>query len=375
MISRYTFYCAQSFRDSNNFDKAIEWYKKYLDVGLWTQEKYFACLMLGKFYKQRNDFTNTIKYYMKTAEFDVERVEGLVYACEELINNGFETVVKYIYHQNKNYKKEVSGNKLFVVKEMYNNNLEFFYVIAVIKCIIGNKTSLITDSNYKAELRDAYKCFKTIITDPKTTNHKIFEPLLNIIEPFNELIKDDSESLELFYKLQELLIQIKVNQNIYKSLSVLLESNIQNLVKIKPLRLVQTNAKNGIVLVLYSSKFDLLCKTINSIHNTWSDLSKVNYYYCICNNYSKKDKQNVQKLYSHIDFEFIEDQLYLPHMKYKLESLKPKQFIHVTDDYIFHNKLDYVSVGLEGLKQLINKGVKQVCFNKCYAENFDEENV
>jgi glycosyltransferase involved in cell wall biosynthesis len=39
LYKRYAFYCANSYFDSNNVEKAIEWYKRTLDLPTWEQEK------------------------------------------------------------------------------------------------------------------------------------------------------------------------------------------------------------------------------------------------------------------------------------------------------------------------------------------------
>ena len=67
---RYAFYCAQSYKDCGEkyMNESIEWYKKCLDLGNWAQEKYYACLMIGNFYKIKNDIPNTMN---RVATMDV----------------------------------------------------------------------------------------------------------------------------------------------------------------------------------------------------------------------------------------------------------------------------------------------------------------
>ena len=52
----------------------------------------------------------------------------------------------------------------------------------------------------------------------------------------------------------------------------------------------------------------------------------------------------------------------------KLNELKPKYWIHMEDDFLFHRKLDYITKGIEGLKSLSNQNVKQILFNINYSE-------
>jgi glycosyltransferase involved in cell wall biosynthesis len=44
---RYMFYLAQSYRDTSQFDKAIEWYQKCSDTSTWDEEKFFSAYMVG----------------------------------------------------------------------------------------------------------------------------------------------------------------------------------------------------------------------------------------------------------------------------------------------------------------------------------------
>ena len=44
---RYMFYLAQSYRDTGNHDKAIEWYTKRVEFGGWAEEQWFAQYMIG----------------------------------------------------------------------------------------------------------------------------------------------------------------------------------------------------------------------------------------------------------------------------------------------------------------------------------------
>lgn len=44
---RYHFYLAQSYKDLRQWDKAVEWYQKRVDLGGWPEEVYYAMLQVG----------------------------------------------------------------------------------------------------------------------------------------------------------------------------------------------------------------------------------------------------------------------------------------------------------------------------------------
>ncbi|MBV8399509.1 MAG: hypothetical protein JOZ17_12325, partial [Acetobacteraceae bacterium] len=47
LVSRYTFYLAQSYRDCGEKEKALENYLKRADLGYWDQEIYISLLEAG----------------------------------------------------------------------------------------------------------------------------------------------------------------------------------------------------------------------------------------------------------------------------------------------------------------------------------------
>jgi tetratricopeptide (TPR) repeat protein len=88
LACRYAFYCAQSYKDANMIDDSIEWYKKCLELNNWDQEKYYSALMLGDLYQRKDDMMESTKYWLETAKYDPERIEGIVNACDYYRNCG-----------------------------------------------------------------------------------------------------------------------------------------------------------------------------------------------------------------------------------------------------------------------------------------------
>ena len=52
----------------------------------------------------------------------------------------------------------------------------------------------------------------------------------------------------------------------------------------------------------------------------------------------------------------------------KLNELKPQYWIHMEDDFLFHQKMNYIETAIRGLNELHNQNVKQILFNRNYAE-------
>ena len=75
LISRYTYYTGQSYKDAERMDRAIEFFKKATQLSGWTEEKYMSCMYLGNHYFSNNDIVDALYWYMKAPEFSPHRVE------------------------------------------------------------------------------------------------------------------------------------------------------------------------------------------------------------------------------------------------------------------------------------------------------------
>jgi glycosyltransferase involved in cell wall biosynthesis len=126
--ARYAFYCAQSYKDYQQVNSAIEWYKKVVDSkDNWAQERYYACLQLGKLYQGKSgadDIMNALQYYIKARSFDNDRIEGHAFATTLLRNYGLHTFVVALAKEVLGYNRP-STDKLFVFVEQYNDVIEF----------------------------------------------------------------------------------------------------------------------------------------------------------------------------------------------------------------------------------------------------------
>jgi hypothetical protein len=144
LANRYAFYCAQSYKDAGPkyIDEAIEWYKKVaLELPNWSQEKYYSSLILGELYMRKKDGENAAKFWLKTIEYDPERIEGVVNAMEYYRESGQNLLVNLLYHRFKNYKKSfgLNSNKLFIDMKKYADLLE--YNNSICAYYVGDKES------------------------------------------------------------------------------------------------------------------------------------------------------------------------------------------------------------------------------------------
>lgn len=78
LISRYTFYLAQSYRDSLEKEKAIYWYNKRSKLKFWNQEIYISLYQVAKL-KEELEYPedDIVQSYLRAHEICPERIEAL----------------------------------------------------------------------------------------------------------------------------------------------------------------------------------------------------------------------------------------------------------------------------------------------------------
>ncbi len=89
MISRYTFYLAQSHRDCGEKEKAIYWYNERAKQGFWNQEVYISLYQVAKL-KESLEYPgdDVVQSYMRAHEICPERIEALHGAMNYCRRNG-----------------------------------------------------------------------------------------------------------------------------------------------------------------------------------------------------------------------------------------------------------------------------------------------
>ena len=371
MSCRYAFYCAQSYRDSgiNYIDDSIEWYKKCLKDN-WTQEKFYSCIMIGNFYYQKNDIKNAYKYWLQSIQYDEERIEGIIIACQHMQESDQHLLVNILYHKYKDYKKNLQ-NKLFLLDYLYNNHFEYSNSISA--CYVNDHKS-------------GYECCKKIIIN-RLLDYVYLKTTLNNLFIYKEQIEDDNtDTFLLFSKVNELFNDMSkhndfLNSNHIELWDLLFNKNKKNITKFKKF-VFKNNTKNPKIILTFTTckRFDLFKQTINSILNTWLDIDKIDYWFCVDDNSSQEDREKMTKLYSWIEY-YMKDPEEKGHMKSmniiwdKLNRLKPKYWIHMEDDFLFFEKMNYVEDSIKGLKMFENSdNVKQILFNNNYGETISGYN-
>ena len=134
--NRYSFYCANSYKDARNTEKAIEWYIKTINLSGWDQEKYKSCILVAELFRNAGEIEKAIFYYVKSIKFDTTRVEGIYklveyYCCEEMnfMSFMYYTIIQNWYENIYFKSSDILADKLFVDIMNYDFMLPYYIII------------------------------------------------------------------------------------------------------------------------------------------------------------------------------------------------------------------------------------------------------
>lgn len=158
--TRYVFYLAQSYRDSEQFEKAIEFYQKRADMGEWPEEVYYSLYMIAKIKEKiGSPIEEVTECYLKAWEYRPERLEAAFHTMRKyreqkrfLVSFAFGDVA---------IKTRGTGDILFVEPEIWQWRLLDEYSLA--SYYIGNpeialeKTSAILSASFYKDIHPEEK--------------------------------------------------------------------------------------------------------------------------------------------------------------------------------------------------------------------------
>lgn len=379
---RYAFYCAQSYKDSGYMDEAIEWYKKCLELNMWLQEKYVSAYAIGNLYMAKNDMKNALKYWYKTIEYDPERIEGIINAINYLTKEGEHLIVNALYHRFKNYNKNLNA-KLFMFDACYKDQLEY-----------NNSISAF----YANDNDSGYECCKKIFLNQLANDSLMKCTISNFLFYIDLFEKDeDHEKLRVFYLIDGIIGDFaRKNETIEPNTIVCWNklfdtcrhllcapsSPSMSHLSTMDAKKINKNLDNSVMITFTTCKrLDLFKQTVYSILNHWLDVKSIGTWFCVDDNSSEEDRSKMRSLFPWIQYYMKtgEEKGHRQSMNIiwnKLKETKPKYWIHMEDDFLFHRKMNYVEDSINALKSqgCISQNVKQVLFNRNYGEIIDHYN-
>ena len=357
---RYAFYCAQSYMDGRRPEKSIEWYKRVLAQQNWVQEKYYSCLMIAG---QTKDHEEAIKYYDEAHRYDTERREHVRRLMEIYHNRGNHLLVNSLYHKVRNSLPVNPAEKLFMAQWDYCHMIEWYNSISAF---------------YVHDYETGYECCRKIIMGDLISPENLAVTIRNLTYYQGEMDKD-KDLISLFYRVNQRMQpddggHISVWKQLYQRAKPKLTEYLH-------MPKMPKKSRVQVMLSITSCKrYDLFEQTVNSILSQWTDVDRIGYWFCVDDNSSPKDRKVMQTKYPFFDYYFKgpSEKGHIASMNIiwnKLNQLRPTYWIHLEDDFLFFDKMDYITKAIEGLTLLKDQKVKQVLFNRGYGETIDDYRI
>jgi tetratricopeptide (TPR) repeat protein len=129
---RYTFYLANSYRDNDQKEKAIEMYKKRIAIGGWFDEVWHSYYSIGRCYSWLGQPHSAIAYWMLAYDYFPKRLEN-IYEIIHYYRN--ESKHKLAYEFYKMAQKQLEGvdkskiDYLFLQNDVYDYKIDYEYSI------------------------------------------------------------------------------------------------------------------------------------------------------------------------------------------------------------------------------------------------------
>lgn len=128
---RYTFYLANSYKDSGQFQLAIETYIKRVDLKGWKQEVWYSYYSIGLCYKELDDMKSAVHYWLEGFNYLPERIENLYEIIHYYRLNNRYALVDIFYNLAKKKCDTINeAEQLFFKKDVYDYKLDYEFSVA-----------------------------------------------------------------------------------------------------------------------------------------------------------------------------------------------------------------------------------------------------
>ena len=174
---RYHFYLANSYKDSQKFDEAIEYYKKRISMGDWEQEVWYSNYNIANIYEHLGDMGNAIYYWLECYSLNPLRLENIHKIVRYYRLVGKCKTAKIFYDAAKEALNSGKINKdsyLFLYNDVYTHLLDYEYTIMATYTgsnIINNEAVAVfnysSDGSIINNVLSNMKYYKYVLT-PKT---------------------------------------------------------------------------------------------------------------------------------------------------------------------------------------------------------------
>jgi len=183
---RYTFYLANSYRDSGQLEKSIETFKRRIELGGWVEEVWHSYLSIGRCYKTLNKMEEAIYYWLEGYNYFPNRIENLYEIVEYYRGRGKNNLAYEFYRIADRVKREhFQEDFLFLEKAIYDYKLNYEMTIIGYYC--------------NPEKCDLGKISMQVLNNP-STEEWVFRNVLSNYKFYTQAIVELSDYPVLHYK-------------------------------------------------------------------------------------------------------------------------------------------------------------------------------
>lgn len=187
LLARYAFYCAQSYRDAGMLQKAIEWYQKRTELGVWQEEIYVSYMELGLLFERLKKYMEASHYWQCGVNLDPLRAECW-YQLARLNNWNKNYHLALSFARSAKDIKMPDRNRLFLGRNIY------LYWCQYEVCINAFKLGYV---------EEAYQAFKKLLVHAP---RDLVQRVIHQLDAYEKLIAQDhfSEVKALLQRLEKL---------------------------------------------------------------------------------------------------------------------------------------------------------------------------
>lgn len=122
--SRYKFYLANSYKDTQQWAKAIQWYQKRIEDGGWLEEVTCSYEYLGKCYESLEQHNNALGIWLKGYDYNPTRAECIYNAARILRIQG-NNLIGYLLIQKAKEIPFPQKDTLFIQIDVYDFLIDY----------------------------------------------------------------------------------------------------------------------------------------------------------------------------------------------------------------------------------------------------------
>ena len=130
LLPRYTFYCANSWKDANAPHEAAHWYRKRLQLGGWAEERYVSSVNLAIQLEKTGDVDGAVQALLQGVDICPDRVECL-YHLARLHRGQGKFYAAMIFAESALNRPRLSGGRLFIDLSLYDYWIDFEYLFSL----------------------------------------------------------------------------------------------------------------------------------------------------------------------------------------------------------------------------------------------------